>query len=108
VAAAVVGVSGMPRAEFGWRQFRALGACALDLCAVASGQLDGYVDCITDAHGPWDYLGGMLVCLEAGGFVVDGLGRELLVWDHGDRRTPIAAGSAAMLDDLVSTRRTFR
>ena len=35
-------------------------------------------------------------------------GRDLLVWDHGDRRTPIAAGSAAMLDDLVSTRRTFR
>src|SRR5207237_5058698 len=66
---AVVGISGLAPGNLGWRQFRALGACALDLCAVASGQLDGFVDCLTDAHGPWDYLGGVLVCLEAGAVV---------------------------------------
>src|SRR4051812_4166981 len=43
---AIVGVSGLPPRPLGWRQFRALGAAALDLCAVASGMLDGYVDCI--------------------------------------------------------------
>jgi len=66
VGDAVVGLSGMPPHSLGWRQFRALGAAALDLCAVACGVLDGYVDCSTDAHGVWDYAAGALVCSEAG------------------------------------------
>ena len=32
---AVVGLSGLPPRHLGWRQFRAFGAAALDLCAVA-------------------------------------------------------------------------
>src|SRR4051812_31982496 len=83
---AVVGLSGWPPVQGGWRQFRALGAAALDLCAVACGQLDGYVDCIVDAHGPWDYLGGTLVCLEAGAVVVDAHDRPLVSLDHDARR----------------------
>src|SRR5687767_200163 len=67
----VVGLSGWPHHRLGWRQFRALGACALDLCAVASGTLDAFIDCSRDAHGAWDYLGGLLVCREAGAFVAD-------------------------------------
>ena len=64
-------LSGLPPGWLGWRQFRALGAVALDLCAVAEGRLDGYLDCSPSAHGPWDYLGGMLVCREAGALVED-------------------------------------
>ncbi|MEA3076163.1 MAG: monophosphatase, partial [Actinomycetota bacterium] len=41
----IVGVSGFPAGHLGWKQFRALGAAALDLCAVAAGTLDGYLDC---------------------------------------------------------------
>ena len=37
-----------------------------------------YVDCSATAHGPWDYLGGLLVCREAGAVVADALGRELV------------------------------
>ncbi len=59
---AFIGFSGYPPRYLGWRQFRALGAAALDLCAVADGSLDGYIDCMRDAHGSWDYLGGLLVC----------------------------------------------
>jgi len=44
----------------------ALGAAALDPCAVACGVLDGYVDCSTEAHGVWEYVAGALVCSEAG------------------------------------------
>src|SRR5690606_3939966 len=62
--ASLVALSGLPPRHLGWQQFRALGAAALDLCAVASGAVDAFVDCSPDAHGPWDYLGGMLVCLE--------------------------------------------
>ncbi len=98
---AIIGLSGLPRRHLGWRQFRALGAVALDLCAVASGRLDGFVDCSVDAHGPWDYLGGLLVCREAGVTVVDALGRDLVVRNHAARRTPVA-GSPAIVEALVA------
>ena len=91
----------------GWRQFRALGAAALDLCLVASGGLDGYVDCSRDAHGPWDYLGGMLICLEAGGAVADAEDRDLVSVEHADRRTPLAAATPALLAEVVAARRSF-
>jgi myo-inositol-1(or 4)-monophosphatase len=105
---AIVGLSGWPPAHFGWNQYRSLGAVALDLCAVAAGVLDGYVDCSQDAHGPWDYLGGALMCQEAGAVVMDALGRELAVLDHAARRTPLAAATPALLGELVAARRSFR
>jgi fructose-1,6-bisphosphatase/inositol monophosphatase family enzyme len=106
VAAAVVGISGLPPEALGWSQFRALGAIALDLCAVAEGTLDGYVDASTpSAHGAWDYLGGALVCAEAGARVADALGRDLTVLDPTARRTPVAAATPELLDALVAARR---
>ncbi|MBK5223539.1 MAG: inositol monophosphatase [Acidimicrobiia bacterium] len=105
LADAVVGISGLPARHLGWRQFRALGAAALDLCAVADGTLDAFVDCSIDAHGSWDYLGGLLVCREAGAVVADANGRHLVVLDHTARRTPIAATSAALLDEILEARR---
>ena len=69
-----------------------------------AGVLDGYIDCLGDAHGAWDYLGGMLVCLEAGAPVVDAHGRDLVVLDHHARRTPVAAATPALLDELVAAR----
>jgi myo-inositol-1(or 4)-monophosphatase len=104
---ALVGLSGYPPRHLGWYQFRALGAVALDLCAVAAGALDGYVDCLPSAHGPWDYLGGMLVCREAGAAVVDAEGRDLIALDHADRRTPVAAATPSLLAELLSCRRSF-
>jgi fructose-1,6-bisphosphatase/inositol monophosphatase family enzyme len=107
LADAVVGLSGYPPRHLGWGQLRALGAIALDLCAVAGGRLDAYVDCSPSAHGPWDYLAGMLVCREAGVPVVDAYDRELVTVDHAARRTPLAAATPALLDEVVSARRTF-
>mgnify|MGYP001427427648 CR=1 FL=1 len=104
---AVVGLSGLPPRHLGWRQFRALGAVALDLCGVADGTLDGFVDCSPDAHGVWDYLGALLVCAEAGVPVVDVLGRDLVVLDHRARRPPVAGAPAPLLDALAAARRSF-
>jgi len=104
---AVVGLSGYPPQHLGWRQFRALGAVALDLCAVAGGRLDAYIDCSPSAHGPWDYLGGLLVCQEAGAVVADAEGRELVTTDHAARRTPLAAGTAALLEQVERARAGF-
>ncbi|MGD0983496.1 MAG: inositol monophosphatase family protein [Acidimicrobiales bacterium] len=104
----LIGLSGYPPRHLGWRWYRALGAAALDLCAVADGTLDGYVDCVHDAHGSWDYLGGLLICTEAGASVVDAEGRDLVVREHSARRTPVAAGSSALLSELLAARASGR
>jgi Archaeal fructose-1,6-bisphosphatase and related enzymes of inositol monophosphatase family len=48
------------------RDIRRFGSCALDLCAVAGGRLDGYYE-----YGPslWDYAAGGLIAREAGATV---------------------------------------
>jgi len=102
---ALVGISGFPPRPLGWRQFRTLGAAALDLCAVAEGALDAFVDCNPSAHGAWDYLGGVLVCTEAGAVVSDAMGRDLVTVDHTARRTPVAAATPALLAELLAARR---
>jgi fructose-1,6-bisphosphatase/inositol monophosphatase family enzyme len=104
LAGAIVGLSGWPARHLGWRQYRALGAAALDLCAVACGRLDAYIDCTDDAQGPWDYLGALLVCREAGVEVVDLAGRPLVVRDPHVKRTPIAAATPELLDEVRSAR----
>lgn len=46
------------------RDIRRLGSCALDLCHVADGSGDAYVE---EGPHPWDYSAGALVLTEAGG-----------------------------------------
>jgi myo-inositol-1(or 4)-monophosphatase len=101
---AITGLSGLPSQWLGWNQFRALGACALDLCAVADGVLDAYVDCSRDAHGVWDYAAGMLIVQEAGGYIDDAFGRELLVRDPAQKRTPVAGNSEIVAKQAISAR----
>lgn len=108
LSCSLIGLSGYPPRHLGWRWYRSLGAAALDLCAVADGTLDGYIDCMHDAHGSWDYLGGLLVCSEAGVSVADAGGRDLVVRDHSSRRTPVAASSSALLSELLAARATWR
>ena len=105
VGSAIVGLNGLPPRHLGYAQCRVLGAVALDLCLVASGVLDGYVDCVADAHGGWDFMGGLLICREAGASIVDLHGRDLVVRDHADRRTPVAAATPELLDALLASRR---
>jgi myo-inositol-1(or 4)-monophosphatase len=102
---AVVGVAGPPGGEWGWWQFRALGAAALDLGLVAAGSLDGWVDLSADAHGPWDFLAGVLLCTESGAVVVDAVGRDLVVLSQEERRSPVAAATPALLEALLDKRR---
>lgn len=96
---AIVGLNGYPPHHLGWLQFRAMGAAALDLCAVADGGLDAYLDC-TGGLAPWDYLGGWLVCAESGASVAE-LGDDPLgqVGKPGARRArrPLAAATPELL-----------
>ena len=50
---------------------RRFGSCALDLCAVAAGQADAYVE---EGVHPWDYAAAALVAREAGAVVGVGVG----------------------------------
>jgi fructose-1,6-bisphosphatase/inositol monophosphatase family enzyme len=102
-----VGLNGLPPAHLGYAQSRVFGAVALDLCQVAAGVLDGYVDCIVDAHGVWDFAGGALICAEAGAAVVDLWDRDLFTLTHDSRRTPVAAATPELLATLVEARRAM-
>lgn len=58
---------------------RRFGSCALDLCALASGQSDGYVE---EGCMPWDHAAGGLIAEEAGAVVevlTGASGRALVV-----------------------------
>lgn len=96
---ALIAVAGLPRPQ-PWAQFRALGSAALSLCDVGAGRLDGYLDALDDQHAPWDFLGGVLVCREAGAVVVDGQDRDLAVADADARRQLLAAATPTLLDEL--------
>ena len=99
---AVVGVSGLASFRQQWSQFRALGAAALDICLVAQGVLDGWVD--FNSHGVWDYLASILICQEAGVATSEYLDRELLVTQYDEKRTPIVAATPALLAQLREVR----
>jgi len=105
---AIVGLNGLPPEPLGYRQCRVLGAVALDLCLVAAGVLDGYVDCVEDAHGVWDYLASVMICREAGAEIADLHGRELAIVDHSARRTPIAAATPNLMAQLTAARQRIR
>jgi len=93
---AIVGLAGLPSLTLPWAQFRALGCASLALCEIAAGGLDGYVDG-GSWHAPWDYLGGLLACTEAGAVIVDADGQQLETSDPLARRQLIAAGTPELL-----------
>ncbi|MBV6510496.1 MAG: hypothetical protein JJLCMIEE_03652 [Acidimicrobiales bacterium] len=101
---ALVVVNGLPDRHWGWAQYRSLGAAALDLCAVADGSVDGYVDCSPDGLGLWDYSGGMLVLSEAGGVVADLRQEPLLELSTDCRRSLVAASTAQLQGALARAR----
>ena len=96
---AVITLSGRPGHWLPWKQFRAMGSAALSLCDVAAGAVDGLVDGGA-WHAAWDYMGGLLICREAGAEVVDAAGRELVVLDPDVRRHLLAASTPALLEEL--------
>jgi myo-inositol-1(or 4)-monophosphatase len=99
---AVVGLSGYPRRHLGWAQFRSLGAAALDLCLVAEGVLDAFCVGGRSHLAPWDYMGALLVCTEAGALVGDLHGEDLVALRMDARRSVVAAATPVLYDELVA------
>jgi myo-inositol-1(or 4)-monophosphatase len=97
---AIVGISGFPGHHPGWAQYRALGAASLECCAVAEGVLDAYLVVGGSTLYGWDYLGGLLICREAGGAEGEREGRDLVVRDA-SRRRPVVAATRTLADRLI-------
>lgn len=71
--------AGMARLLPRVRDIRRLGSCALDLCHVAEGSADGYLE---EGISAWDHAAGALVAREAGAvteLTVGASGREALI-----------------------------
>lgn len=107
LGAATVGLTYIPPRHLGWKQYRVLGSIALDMCAVAEGVLDAYIDCTNEGHSTWDYLGAALVCAEAGVAMGEAWGQELLPDDLTERRYPVVAATPSLLAEALAQRRTF-
>ena len=104
IADAIVGVSGLPGHHYGWSQFRALGASAPDICAVACGVTDAWCDMHDSGHGVWDYMASIVIIEAAGGVAGEVLGRDLCVLDHTARRAPIVAATPELLAAVLAER----
>lgn len=103
LAQAVVGLNGWPPRHLGWGHYRAFGSAALELCMVADSSLDGYLDVSRAGLAPWDYLGALLVCTEAGA-VVKALD-EAPLWQSEHRRPLLAAATPELCGQLLDARR---
>lgn len=108
LADAIVGVSGLPTHHYGWAQFRALGASAPDITAVACGVTDAWCDMHDNGHGVWDYMASVVILEAAGGVAAEVLGRELCVLDHTARRAPAVAATPELLTALLAERTAGR
>jgi myo-inositol-1(or 4)-monophosphatase len=97
----VLGVSG-PSSVPCWQR-RHLGSAALELCLVADGGLDAFVLGDGVDLRPWDYLGGLLICAEAGAAVAELDGRDLWI-RSGEPRRPIAAASERLLKTILGSK----
>ncbi len=98
---AIIGHNGVPSQRGPWAQSRMFGAAALEMCAVADGRLDGFVNYSLNGLASWDYLGAMLICGECGVEVRDARGEELVTLDFEARRSPVAA-PAPLIDELMT------
>ena len=105
IGKATVGVSfyvrnGLPEWLKSSQRVKCLGAAALELCMVASGSLDAYLDCTEGIHSPWDYLAGSLICNEAGAEFRDVQNRNINQVGMDIRRQPLAASSVKLIEAI--------
>jgi myo-inositol-1(or 4)-monophosphatase len=81
------------------RDIRRMGSCALDLCRVAEGLADAYVE---EGPQPWDYSAAGLILAEAGGrfAVLDGTFRD--TFPEAPRASLVVGAPAAGWDTFVA------
>jgi myo-inositol-1(or 4)-monophosphatase len=95
----VISIARPPVPPLPWKQYRAFACGALSLCEVAAGGIDAHVD--SDfAMRPWDYLGALLACREAGATVFDAHDEPLVTTEPHAHRRIVAAGTSELAETL--------
>jgi len=101
---AIIVFNDLPPHRLTWNQYRTMGSAALDLCCVADGAFDGFVD-FSSGLAIWDYAGAALICEEAGATVTtsmnEGIGFSSFYSNFDSRSRIIASGSAALHNTLL-------
>tara|TARA_B100001250_G_scaffold358370_1_gene334638 strand:+ start:257 stop:1015 length:759 start_codon:yes stop_codon:yes gene_type:complete len=104
VGDAIIVFNALPPHHLGWKQYRTMGSAALDLCCVADGTFDGFVD-FSSGLSIWDYAGAALICEEAGAKITTSTNEEIgfssFRSDFTFRSRIIASGSTALHDTLL-------
>ena len=99
-------MNGLPHGYFGWKQYRALGSAALDLCSVADGTFDGFAD-FSSGLALWDYAGAALICSESGVVISETNGTKLdfenLLQSPSSRIRLLAAGTQSLHENLIDS-----
>ena len=98
---AIVVVNDLPTKHFGWRQYRSLGSAALDLCKVADGSFDAFVD-MGEGLALWDYAGAALICDEAGAKITDSRSNPISYSLSTGRSQLVCAGSDELHNTILS------
>ena len=98
---AVVVLNDLPTKHFGWRQYRSLGSAALDLCKVADGSFDAFVD-MGEGLALWDYAGAALICEEAGAKITDSRSNPISYALSTGRSQLVCAGSDELHNTILS------
>ncbi|HIH73816.1 MAG TPA: bifunctional fructose-bisphosphatase/inositol-phosphate phosphatase [Methanosarcina sp.] len=83
------------------RRVRLFGSVALELCYVASGRLDAFVD-VRKALRVTDVAAGQLILEEAGGSVTDGHGRRLRLPDNVTARMEMVASNGPVHKKILN------
>ena len=83
------------------RRVRLFGSVALELCYVASGRLDAFVD-VRKALRVTDVAAGQLILEEAGGLVTDGYGKTLRLPDNVTARVEMVASNGHVHKKMLS------
>lgn len=83
------------------RRSRQFGASALELCYVAAGRLDGFID-IRGSLRVTDAAAGVLICREAGGEVTDSNGNAILFPDAVSIESCLMATNSTLHRDIIA------
>ncbi len=96
-------VNGFPLSKNWSGQMRALGSAAAELCFVACGRGDAFID-FSGGLASWDYFGAALVLEEAGGTVLTEDGNGVFDTLDRNRRRILAAGCMERIAELRGLR----
>ncbi len=106
VGDSILALNDLPPRNFGWKQYRTMGSAALDLCSVADGTFDGYID-FSSGLAIWDYAGAAFICEEAGVTLTTSEGLSIdfssFVNDFGARNRVVAGCTSELHESLMKS-----